>query len=380
MYFGPACQKERDGGILSFIGSGKRIKEVSMTFNVPSHESIAEKLRYPLGKLRVVIDTDAYNEVDDQFAIAWALRSPERFTVEAVYAAPYNNAFFFQGLDLNEEQKRLAHYAASPADGMEQSYHEIIKLFRLLKTESAGRVFRGSASYIGSTGKAVESDAVRDLVKRAMEGEGLLYVLALGASTDVASAILAEPRIAEKIVVVWLGGQPLSFPSGREFNLLQDIPASQILFDSGTPVVLIPCMCVASHLTLTAEEMKSRLWGKSDVGTYLSDMVTANFNDTLIEGSLGLKKFYLPGLDDIPGDIAKQFSTRHISWSRIIWDISTVAYLLNPNWSATRLVPSPILGDDMTWKRDAARHPIRYCSYVSRDHIFGDLFAKLGQP
>ncbi|MDR2403919.1 MAG: nucleoside hydrolase [Spirochaetaceae bacterium] len=350
-----------------------------MIFNIPSHESIAEKLRYPLGKLRTVIDTDAYNEVDDQFAIAWALRSPERLAVEAVYAAPYNNAFFFQGRELSEEEKRLAHYAASPADGMEQSYHEIIKLFRLLKMESAGKVFRGSASYIGGAGKAVESEAAQDLVRRAMEGEGLLYVLALGAITNVASAIVMEPKITEKIVVVWLGGQPLSFSSGQEFNLLQDVPAAQILFDSGTPLVLIPCMLAASHLTLTAEEMKTRLWGKSAVGTYLADMVAANFTDALIGNSLGMKKFYLPGLDDIPGDIAEQFPTRHIAWSRIIWDISTVAYVLNPNWSATRLVPSPILGDDMTWKQDRARHPIRYCSYVSRDHIFGDLFAKLAE-
>jgi inosine-uridine nucleoside N-ribohydrolase len=189
-----------------------------------------------------------------------------------------------------------------------------------------------------------------------------------------------EPKIREKIVVVWLGGQPLSFPSAREFNLLQDIPAAQILFDSGVPLVLIPCMQVASHLTVTAEEMKNRLWGKSEVGTYLADMVTGQFNDALIGHSMMIKNFYLPGLDDIPGDIAVQFPTKHISWSRIIWDISTTAYLLNPNWSAARLIPSPILQDDMSWRQDDSRHPIRYCSYVSRDHIFGDLFEKLEQP
>jgi inosine-uridine nucleoside N-ribohydrolase len=348
-----------------------------MIFNVPNHQAIAERLRYPLGKLRVVIDTDAYNEVDDQFAIAWALGAPERMEVEAVYAAPYCNAFFYQGRELTEEEKRLAHYAASPADGMEQSYHEIIKLFGLLKMDSAGKVFRGSSAYIGKTARAVESEAAGDLVKRAMEAEGLLYVMALGAVTNIASAILLEPKITEKIVVVWLGGQPLSCPSAREFNLLQDVPAAQILFDSGVPLVLIPCMQVASHLTVTAEEMKNRLWGKSEVGTYLSDMVTGQFKDERIETSTALKGFYLPGLDDVPRDITAQFPTRHISWSRIIWDISTAAYLMNPNWSVTRLVPSPVLQDDMTWKEDNTRHPIRYCAYVSRDHIFGDLFAKL---
>ena len=54
------------------------------------HEKIAHALQFPTEEIvDIVIDTDAYNEVDDQFAIAWALRSTERIHVEAVYAAPF---------------------------------------------------------------------------------------------------------------------------------------------------------------------------------------------------------------------------------------------------------------------------------------------------
>ena len=53
-----------------------------------------QKLTIPGGRLRIVIDSDAKNEVDDQFAIAWALRSPERFQIEAVYAAPFSHTVF----------------------------------------------------------------------------------------------------------------------------------------------------------------------------------------------------------------------------------------------------------------------------------------------
>ena len=53
-----------------------------------SAEERARRLCPPAGKLRLAIDSDAKNEVDDQFAIAWALRSPERFSVEAIYAVP----------------------------------------------------------------------------------------------------------------------------------------------------------------------------------------------------------------------------------------------------------------------------------------------------
>ena len=44
-----------------------------------TNEEIHSRLQIPAGKLHLVIDSDAKNEVDDQFAIAWALRSKERF-------------------------------------------------------------------------------------------------------------------------------------------------------------------------------------------------------------------------------------------------------------------------------------------------------------
>lgn len=68
-----------------------------------------------------------------------------------------------------------------------------------------------------------------------------------------------------------------------------------------------------------------------------------------------MKKFYLDGLDNIPDEVVAKFSTTRTVFSRIIWDISTVGYIMNPNWCATKLMPSPILNDDMSWVRDAAR-------------------------
>ena len=136
-----------------------------------TQEEIRSRLTIPTGKLRLVIDTDAKNEVDDQFAIAWALRSKERFSVEAVYAAPFSHGPSPLG---ESEESKLAsalHGAADgPAHGMEQSYQEILKLFSLLKEDSSGRVFRGSPGYLPAEG-AIESDAARDLIRRATESE-----------------------------------------------------------------------------------------------------------------------------------------------------------------------------------------------------------------
>lgn len=89
-------------------------------------EQIVRKLQLPPGVLDVVIDTDAFNEVDDQFALVYALASPERIRVQAVYAAPFYND-----------------KSVSPADGMEKSYQEILKIFAMLGRDRPGWCSRG---------------------------------------------------------------------------------------------------------------------------------------------------------------------------------------------------------------------------------------------
>lgn len=344
-----------------------------------SNETLENLLKYPVGRVRVVIDTDAYNEVDDQFAIAWALRSSERLNVEAVYAAPFCSKVLQKIMPISDEQlKSFVHYADNPAEGMEKSYQEIIHLFDLLELDPQGKVFRGSGSFLDSDLKPVRSEAALDLVERAMSGESPLYVLAIGAITNVVSAILIEPKIIDKIVVVWLGGQPLHFASAAEFNLMGDVAASQFLFDSTVPIVLIPCMSVASRLTLSKEEVDNKLIGKSKIGNYLGEIVLSMFDDSRIAFSDRIMKpLYLRGMDDIPLETADRFLAKHVAWSRIIWDVATVGYVMNPNWLATRYETAPILADDMTWVLEEGRHTMRVCHYISRDHIFGDLFSKL---
>ena len=74
------------------------------------------------------------------------------------------------------------------------------------------------------------------------------------------------------------------------------------------------------------------------------------------------------------------FETKHVAWSRTIWDISTIAFLKNPGWIQSTRVPSPVLGDDCRWVKNAdmtGRHEIRVANYCQRDLIFGDLVSCL---
>ncbi len=288
-----------------------------------------EHLQPPSGRLRMVLDTDTHNEIDDQFAVVYSLLSRGRLDVEAIYAAPFHND-----------------RSSGPGDGMQKSYEEILRLLERLDISPEGLVHRGSPSYLPGADTAVESAAAADLIEKAMSGPDPLYVVAIGAITNVASALLLQPRIAEHTVVVWLGGQPTHWPTADEFNLRQDLHASRLIFDSGVPLVYIPCAGVASHLLTTVPEIERHVEGRGPIGDYLAG-------------------------------IFKEYSDDHFAWSKVIWDIACIGWCLNPEWVPTELIPSPILTDQLTWSVDHSRPPIRTATYVHRDPIFRDLFGKL---
>ena len=98
---------------------------------------------------------------------------------------------------------------------MEKSYDEILRLLDFLNVSAEGFVYRGSRAFLADKAAPVQSDAATDMIERAMASstEEPLYVVAVGAITNVASAILIEPEIIKRIVIVWLGGNPLYWPT-----------------------------------------------------------------------------------------------------------------------------------------------------------------------
>ena len=317
-----------------------------MNFPELSISTRIERLQPPKGKVRMVLDTDTYNEIDDQFAIVHALLSPEQLSVEALYAAPFFN-----------------HRASSPGDGMEKSYDEILRLLDRLEMSGDNFAFLGSDGFLADYEHPFDNEAVRDLIDRAMNASEPLYVVAIGALTNIASAILIEPKIIEKIIVVWLGGNALHWPNTIEFNLSGDVLAARLLLDCGVPLILIPCQGVTTHLRSTVSEIEQYVEGKGAIGDYLAETF-------------------------------KAYSDNHFAWSKEIWDVVAIAYLINADWAPSQIVSSPIISqrtagdvvnrkpDDwlkhqLTWSFDHSRHQIRCAYYVQRDPIFRDLFTKL---
>ena len=232
---------------------------------------------------------------------------------------------------------------------MEKSYEEILRVLGRMEVPSDRFVYKGSGAFLSGADAPVESPAADHLIELAMQDDGdPLYVLTIGAPTNVASAILLKPEIIRRIVVVWMGGQPHYWYTAHEFNCSQDPHASRVLFDSGVPLIQMPDKHVTDTLRTTAAELEAHLKGKSKLGDYLFEIFCG-------------------------------YSEDHFAWSKPIYDIATVAWLVNPKWFISELAPSPILTDNDTLSRDGRRHLMRVMTRLDRDGIFRDLFTKLAK-
>ena len=296
-----------------------------------------QRLSKPEGKIDVVLDTDTYNEVDDQFALAYLLCRRDRINLKAICAALFHNA-----------------KSESTADGMEKSFQEIHHILNLMgKEEYAPWVYRGSADWLPDEETPVHSEAAEKLAELAMEysPENPLYIVAIGAITNVASALLLKSEITDRIVIVWLGGNAHDWPDNQEFNCVQDVAGARVIFDSGAAVVQLPCAGVVSAFKTTAGELEMLLRGKNKLCDYLVDIVERD------------------GAAESP----------YKTWSRVIWDVTAVGWLLEEDFMRDKLVPSPIPQYDHHYSFDPDRHFIRYVYWINRDALFEDLFEKLAQ-
>ena len=301
---------------------------------------MVKNLSVPDSIVDVVLDTDAFNEIDDQYAISYLLRSGDKLNTVAMYAAP----FFGNGKSEN------------PKDGMEKSYDEILKILTLNGREDLKKnVYKGSENFLNDETTPVISDAVNDLIDRAMQysTDKPLYVVGIGAITNIASALILKPEIAERIVIVWLGGNAAHMTGRKEFNLNQDTLAGRIIFNYDVPLVQIPCHGVTDNLTISEADVNYWLMGKGELNTYLAEKTIAEAN------------VYAKGRP----------------WTRVLWDVAPIAWLLNDNdrFMTSTIIQAPIPNDDYLYSINPKGKFMRYINHVSRDNIMHDLITKLNK-
>lgn len=280
-------------------------------------------------RLNVILDTDAYNEVDDQFCLAYCMRAPERVNLLSINAAPFFNS-----------------RSTSAADGMERSYQEILRVMHLVDPNAEIPTYRGSTAFLTDDRTPIESEASSNIIRTVLTTEEPVIILAIGAITNVASALLLCPELAKRAAVIWLGGHALHHPHSREFNMRQDVPAAKVVFDSGIPLLQIPCAGVCTEFVTSMPELEYYLRGKSALCDYLID------------------------------NVAEACRGRY-AYSRIIWDVTAAATLICPEGCEIVSLPRPIITSECGYSFDTARPQYLYVRRLNRDMIYGDLFRRL---
>ena len=281
-------------------------------------------------RINVILDTDTYNECDDQFALAYMIKSQDIFNIEAITIAPFSHKI------KNVNSK----------DSQDLSYNEVLKVCKWLNFDTLNKVFKGSTDYL-QNGYDKNNQAIDKIIEVALKNEKT-YIMSIGAITNIALAIKKEPKIINKIEVIWLGGHSLLQNNNLEYNFKQDIEAVRFVFSSKVKLTIIPCKNVASNLKTSIYELNHYLKNKNELCNYLID------------------RFYNDGYHGVQE-------------RRVIWDISVIAYMINKEWFTYEDISCPNINEDTSYETTTNNHKITMVNYIDVDKVYSDLFKKLGE-
>ncbi len=283
---------------------------------------------------RVILDTDAFNEMDDQYAIAYCLAA-EKIDLLAVNAALFNN-YNCNGFK----------------DGMEKSYEEILRVLEVLGKSGQVPVFKGSEAPLEqSEGEAPEaSEAALNIIKEAHASDEMLYILGIGAITNVSTAIMLDPTIKDKICVVWLGLNDFDTGPAGEFNYAQDPFAGRYILNCGVNLVLLPAL----------SEDKTRgtqaLYGQEpEIRMITGDSPASVFFRETLPGRYGLGK--------------------EENWWHIFWDIAAPGVIDDASLFELEVITAPRVRLDGCWAFEEDRHEIVYMHRLNPAELFKKCFA-----
>ncbi|MCE7981420.1 MAG: nucleoside hydrolase [Caldilinea sp. CFX5] len=283
----------------------------------------------PAAKQRVIVNTDAKNEADDQYAIVQAVLTPS-FELHGIIPAHFGTA--------------------KSATSMQDSYDETMLLLRLMGLEGAVRVEAGATHAMPDEATPVDSPGARLIIAEAMkDDERPLHIAFYGPLTDMASALRLEPQIEQRnIRVIWIGGG--AWPSGgREYNLSNDIHAANVVMKSNLTVWQVPRSTYRT-MGVTYAELIEKVYPQGEIGKYLVEQL-----------------------------LAHNAKTRPEMEYRSLGDSPCIGIIMDPECGAFSWRPAPTFDQQMHYIHSGQYRPIRVYENVNTRFIHEDLFAKLAQ-
>jgi purine nucleosidase len=283
----------------------------------------------PSNRVRVILNTDAKNEADDQYAIVHAILTP-LFELHGIIPA---------------------HFGDRRGPGsLQASRQEVLKLLDLMDLNGRIPVHSGAAKMLPDEKTPVPSEGSALIIEEALkEDPRPLHIAFLGPLTDMASALLEEPSIASRNVrVVWIGGQDWPV-GGWEYNLWNDVTAANVVFRSKVELWQIPST-IYKRMAVGYAELVEKVYNKGPLGKYLVEQLVA-WNNQYPHGG-------------------------HIE-HRSLGDSPAIGVMMYPECGWFEWRPAPEFNAELNYVHTGRNRPIRVYGAVDQRFILEDFFAKL---
>ncbi|MFV0591262.1 MAG: nucleoside hydrolase [Draconibacterium sp.] len=296
-------------------------------------------------KMKIIIDTDANNELDDQHALAYAFLNSDIFDVVGVTVNNTANGYGLQG-----------------------QYDEAERIIRLFDLEEKVPLFLGADSIYDVIVPHINEaqfdglPAVDFIISEALKVKDEKLVLApIGKLTNIALALAKEPSIADKIRIVWLGS---NYPNPGEYNLVNDVSSVNPVIESGAPFEIVTVRYGDSTATdavrVTPAEVDRFLAGKGPVS---HNTINGRHDGTF-------NRF-----GDYSKDLFDHAQMHSYPPSRALFDMVVLAVLKNPEWGTKHEIPAPKLINHAWVEQPDNPRKIIYWDGFNRDAIVNDLFS-----
>lgn len=296
-------------------------------------------------KIRVVLDTDANNELDDQHAIAYLLFNGDKFDVE--------------GITVN---------ATSGGGEIEKHVEEAERIVTLCSLASKIKVIPGaSGKYEDIVADIAKpkfdgSEAVDFIIERAMaDDDRQLVLMPIGKLTNITLALKKAPAIAKKVRIVWLG---TNYPEPGEYNFVHDLSALDPIMESDVPF-----------------EMAMVRYGKPS-GT---DAVKAQLKEiqrimpgkgpSIDKPIAGRHGGEFTNFGDYAVELFEKF--RGNPTERPLFDMAAVAIVKNPSWADRVVIGAPKFADGKWTDRPNNPRKVVIWENFDKDAIMEDFYERM---
>jgi inosine-uridine nucleoside N-ribohydrolase len=300
-------------------------------------------------KLKILIDTDANNELDDQHALAYAFLNSDVFDVVGVTVNNTRNG-----------------------DGIQGQFDEAQRIIRLFNLEDKVPLMMGAEKSFVEILPAINDSfydgkpAVDFIIQEAMKMQDeKLVLLPVGKLTNIALAIKKEPKIIDKVRVVWLGA---NYPDPGEYNLDNDTTSINPVIESGVNFEMVTVRygkpSGTAAVTVTREEIVEKMTGKGPKGKM---------------GVVGRHGGAFTAFGDYSVNLFEHAEMHGNPPSRALFDMAAVAVVKNPQWGEQKEIPAPRL-QGVGWI-EQPENPIKIIIWenFNRDAIVNDLFDLMGK-